>query len=216
MSSLILAQKAAPPATPAASKARLYVTTDSPPRFYMVNPDGTITRVSTAAAAFSTATVAAGYAVDTYLAGTKVLIAKALPQAGTSYYATFDMVKTGAGTAAPVLVLRIGTLGTVADAAILTFTFGVGTAVIDSAVVEVWAHYRTVGAAAVLVGLCRLTHALAATGLTTTGASGNAQLAVVSAGFDSTIAAQSIGLSFNGGASFSGTNTIAEAQMING
>jgi trans-2-enoyl-CoA reductase len=54
---------------------------------------------------------------------------------------------------------------------------------------------------------------LAATGLVSTGASGNGLLSVVSAGFDSTIAATTIGVSFNGGASFAGTCTLVEAEL---
>lgn len=165
---------------------------------------------------FSTASVAAGYAVDTYLQGSAVKFpAGRLPVAGAAYHARFDMVKTAAGTATPILVLRFGTAGTVADAAILTFTFTAGTAAIDTGMFEVWAHFRTVGTAAVMVGVAKLEHALAATGLSTAGAAGSAQFSVVSAAFDSTVANSFMGLSFNGGTSFSGTSSLVEAEMRN-
>jgi hypothetical protein len=51
--------------------------------------------------------------------------------------------------------------------------------------------------------------------MTTTGASGMAYLTVTSSGFDSTVAASSIGMSFNGGASFAGTNTLVQAEWDN-
>ena len=171
---------------------------------------------TTSVVAFSTATVSAGYATDTYLAGSGVTIPTALPVAGSTYEAVFDMVKTAAGTAAPVITLRYGTAGTVADTAILTFTFAAGTAAVDTGIILVRAHFRTVGSgtAAVLVGFAEIRHALAATGLTSTGASGEgAIVAQVSSGFDSTPAASIIGLSFNGGASFSGTNSLVEASL---
>ncbi len=163
----------------------------------------------------SPATISAGYATDTYLAGSSIAIPTGGFVVNARYYCVFDMVKTAAGTAAFTVTLHIGTAGTVADAAIITFTFAVGTAAADTGTFQVWAHFRTVGAgtAAVMVGLCECNHALAATGLITTGASGNGQLVVVSSGFDSTIAATIVGLSVNGGASFSGTNTLVEAEL---
>src|SRR5260221_14534283 len=76
------------------------------------------------ATGFSTATVSAGYAVDTYLAGSGGTLANAGSwKAGTQYRLRFDMTKTAAGTATPILVLRLGTTGTTRDAAILTFIF---------------------------------------------------------------------------------------------
>lgn len=164
----------------------------------------------------STATVSAGYSTDTYLAGSGI----AMPTGGfvalARYTCKFDMVKTGAGTATPIVVVRIGAGAAVTDAAILTFTFAVGTGVVDTGTFEIDAHFRTVGTptAAVMVGGCTCIHALAATGLTTTGASGSGMITgVVSSGFDSTTAGTTIGVSFNGGASFSGTNTWVRAEL---
>ncbi len=171
--------------------------------------------ISSIKSAFSTATVSAGYSSDTYLAGSGIAVPTGGFVAGARYGCVFDMVKTAAGSAQFTITLRIGTLGTTADAAILTFAFAVGTAAADTGTFEVWAHFRTVGATttAVLVGTADCFHALAATGLITTGASGQGQITVVSSGFDSTIAGTTIGLSVNGGASFSGTNTIVEAEL---
>lgn len=163
---------------------------------------------------FSTANQT-GFAADTYLAGSNCAAPLSLFKAGSIYRMKFDMVKTAAGVAAPVLTIRVGTAGTTADAARLTFTFGAGTAAIDTGVFEVRAHFRNVGAAAVLVGICSLNHHLAATGLTSTGAAGSGIILVTSASFDSTVANLQIGASFNGGASFSGTNILVESELAN-
>ncbi len=162
--------------------------------------------------ASSVATVSAGYAADTYLPGSAVPVPPGGFTNGMRYVCTFDMVKTAAGSATPAIVVRIGTTGTTADAAILTFTFLAGTAAADTGTFVVSAHFRQAGAAAVLAGTCECRHALAATGLVSTGASGQAQIAVVSSAFDATTPGF-IGVSFNGGASFSGTNTIVEAEL---
>lgn len=158
-----------------------------------------------------------GFAVDTYLSGSSIAVPAGLVRVGTIYRLRFDMVKTAAGAATPILSIRFGTTGTVADTARLTFTWAVGTAAIDTGLVEVWAHLRTVGAgtSAVLVGIGKIEHALAATGLTTTGAAGSAQLMVTSGGFDSTVVNSIIGASFNGGALFAGTNVLVQAEAYN-
>lgn len=166
--------------------------------------------------AFSTATVSAGYAADTYLAGSGILIPTGGYVAGSTYTCVFDMVKTNAGSAQFTITLRIGTGGgVVGDTSIASFAFAVGTAAVDSGIFTVTAHFRTVGSGtgAVIAGVAECSHALAATGLITTGASGFGQIATVSSGFDSTIAATTIGLSVNGGASFSGTNSIVETTL---
>jgi len=173
---------------------------------------------SSAAAAtktnFSNTTVSAGYATDTYLAGSAIAVPAGIV-AGATYGCTFDMVKTGAGTAAFTVTLRYGTAGTVADAAIITWAFSAGTANADTGTFRVEAHFRSVGSgtSAVVVGLIECSHQLAVTGLVSTGASGYGSITTVSSGFNSTPAGSIIGLSVNGGASFSGTNTTVEAQL---
>ncbi len=171
--------------------------------------------IATVRSAFSTAQVAGGFATDTYLAGSSIAIPSTGFLAGARYSCVFDMVKTAAGTAAFTVTLRIGTAGAVGDTSIAAFAFAVGTAAVDTGLFELFAHFRTVGSGttAVLVGTCVCSHALAATGLISTGASGAGQITTVSSGFDSTVANTFIGLSVNGGASFSGTNTIVEAEL---
>lgn len=165
----------------------------------------------------SVSTVSAGYAADTYLAGSSIAMPAGGPIIGTRYACGFDMVKTAAGVATFIINVRFGTAGTTADAAILTFTFTAGTGVVDTGTFEVLLHFRTVGAgtSAVVVGKAECRHALAATGLITLGASGQGQITTVSSGFNSTPAGSILGISVNGGASFSGTNTIVQAETLN-
>ena len=163
----------------------------------------------------SVAAVSAGYAVDTYLAGSSVTIPAGAWKVSSIYQCGFDMVKTGAGTAAFTIIVRMGTLGTTGDAAILTLAYAVGTAVVDTGGFEVYVGFRTVGSgtSAVIQGITTCSHALAATGLVTTGASGWGGILGTSAGFNSTTQTI-IGLSVNGGASFSGTNTLVQSYVL--
>ena len=161
----------------------------------------------------STASVSAGYAVDTYLAGSMITINAGDFKAGAQYHCKFDMVKTAAGTNAMAINVRVGTLGTTGDGGILLFTFGPGTAIADTGTFEVWATFRSVGSgtAAVLAGICEGKHNLATTGLFNNAASWTI-VSGASGGF-ATNTATKIGVSFNGGGSFSGTNTIVQASL---
>jgi hypothetical protein len=199
------------PSTPSTGKTVLFVNTTTK-QLTTKNDAGTTDTVG-GLVNFSTANQT-GFASDTNLAGSNLSIPPALARAGTTYHLRFDMAKTGAGTAAAVLTIRFGTAGTTSDAARLTFTFGAGTANADTGMFEAWVHFRNVGGAAVITGVCICTHLLAATGLISTGASGAGILAVTSGTFDSTVASSIISASFNGGASFSGTNTLVQARLL--
>lgn len=219
MSYVVFTEQASAPATPAASKVLMYQ--DNSPRPRMVRIDDTgvpivmLDSANHALNAFSASTVSGGYASDTYLAGSGIAIPTAGGwKAGTRYRLAFDMTKTAAGVATPILTVRLGTAGTTADPAILALTFGAGTAAVDTGLFELLLTFRTVGAgtSAVVQGVARCGHHLAATGLTSTGASGTGIITGTSAGFASTTQTV-IGCSFNGGASFSGTCTLVQAAL---
>ena len=220
MSRIILNEQAATPATPAAGKVGVFVDNTGLPQLKLVDDAGTVMRQIDNRGLISNFSTAnqTGFATDTYLAGSGITIPSGRPPAaGARYRLVFDMVKTAAGTATPIFVVRFGTAGTTSDTARLTFTFAAGTAAIDTGIVEIDVHFRTVGSgtSAVAVGQCRITHHLAATGLTSTGASGTGIILVTSGGFDSTVANSIIGVSFNGGGSFAGTNTLVQAEFYN-
>jgi len=159
------------------------------------------------------AAIGGGFAADTYMGGISIPVLGSW-RTGMVYRAEFDMVKTAAGTATPTCIVRMGTAGSAADAAILTFTFAAGTAAVDTGLFVVQVGFYSVGSgtAAVIAGYASCAHHLAATGLTSTGASGYALLPAASSGFDSTIS-NYIGVSFNGGASFAGTNVMSLASL---
>jgi hypothetical protein len=162
----------------------------------------------------STSTVSAGYAAETYLAGSAIVIPAGGWTAKTTYKCIFDMVKTAAGTGAFTVNVKMGTLGTTSDASILTLAFAAGTAVADTGRFEVVVVFRTVGSgtSAVIQGFVSCSHALASTGLITTGASGFGLINGTSSGFASTTQT-TIGISVNGGTSFSGTNTLVQTEL---
>lgn len=164
----------------------------------------------------SVTTPAGGFASDTYLVGSSILVPNGFFRIGTAYKLTFDVTKTGAGTATAILIVRIGTNASVADTAILTFTFTAQTGVIDNGTFSIFAIFRTVGSgtSAVMQGTATLNHKLAATGLTSTPA-GYEQLYVTSSGFNSTTTGVTIGTSINGGTSAVWTVTLVRAELVN-
>lgn len=180
---------------------------------------GEFTAMSTPPLLFnnSSASVSAAFATDTLVAGSSILLPSGITVAGIQYEVIFDIVKTAAGTATPIVNLRFGTAGTTADASICTMTFAAGTAVADTGKFTMVGTLRSAGAGttAVMVGSTMINHALAATGLTTTGASGTGQITTVGGGFNSTLTNAYLSVSFNGGASFSGTNNYVQARLFN-
>lgn len=208
----ILIDLESPPTTPAAGTMYIYGDTTSK-RPQAKNDSGVVYTLGDIGTASTGG--ASPFASDTYLSGGNLFIPGSLVEASTTYYCMFDMVKTAAGVATFAINVRFGLTGTTSDSAKLTFTFGAGTAAIDTGIFEVWAHFRNVGVSAVMAGVCRCTHALAATGLVSTGASGVGILTATSSSFDSTAANNIIGISINGGASFSGTNVVVQSRMYN-
>jgi hypothetical protein len=216
----LLLPEQAEPSTPAAGKMIAYIDQTGTPRLRLKDDAGVVvTQVDDKSRIWNSSVAnQTGFAADTYLIGSSIAIpAGRLPVAKALYTLRFDMVKTAAGTATPILIIRFGTAGTVADTARLTFTFAVGTAAIDTAFVQVFAGFRTVGSgtSAVLNGVATVSHALAATGFTTTGTGGDAIIPLTSSGFDSTVANSIIGASFNGGGSFAGTNLVCQSEWQN-
>lgn len=154
-----------------------------------------------------------GFASDTYLTGSNVPIPPASFQAKSLYRVRFDVVKTGAGTAAPVITVRLGTAGTIADTSRNVLTFAAQTAVIDEGQFEIEVPFRTVGSGttAVTQATGTLQHRLSITGLSVD-VSGMKKS--TSAGFDSTTPTF-IGISVNGGTSASWTVSSVRAQLTN-
>lgn len=162
----------------------------------------------------SVASQGAGFATDTYLAGSSIAIPSTALKAGSRYHLIFNASKTAAGTATPILNIRFGTGGVVGDASKCAITFTAQTAAADTGSFEVWATFRTVGSgtSAVLQCVGQRRHGASTTGF---GTLVGETKAVTSAGFSSAVANSIIGTSVNGGTSAAWTVTLVQAELTN-
>lgn len=211
MADIILDTQSAP-STPAAGKGIIFLESGGKRATLKDDSGRTYTMPGAIVNANTADVVATG--VDTYLTGSSLTVPTGLTlQVGTMLKWRIYMTKTAAGTAAPVWVVRIGTAGTTADAAILTFTqVALQTAAVDTGCVEITAALRNVGAAGVLAGGLHMSHVLAATGFSTLD---HNVMQVVSAGFVTTTAGLIAGVSVNPGASGVWTHQVIRAEMLN-
>lgn len=151
------------------------------------------------------------FSSDTYLTGSSIAIPAGWPLAGTMYHMIFDVTKTAAGTATPIVTVRFGTAGAIGDTSRCAFTFSAGTAATDTGKFEVFALFRTVGSgtSAVIQGNCSLDSQ------PTTGLSSLIHdVQTTGGGFDSTVASSFIGVSYNGGASAAHTVQMVRAELL--
>jgi hypothetical protein len=163
----------------------------------------------------ATSAMGAGFASDTYVTGSALIIPQARIQAGSLYRCKIVLTKTAASTATPTANIRYGTAGTTADTSRLAYTFvSAQTAAADTAEIEFQVTFRAVGSGTtgVLSGSIGLRHNLATTGFCTRA---SFVIHATSAGFDSTPTNSRIGVSMNGGASASWTVETVEAELIN-
>ena len=154
-----------------------------------------------------------GFATDTYLAGSMVSIPTGKIKAGTKYRCKFNVVKTNAGLAGPVITARVGTAGAIGDTARAATTFAAQTAVVDEGEIEVELVFRAAGASAIIQALSRLTHRLATTGLNVTAS--NTFILNTGAAFDVTGANLKIGLSVNAGTNAAWSVSLVRAELTN-
>lgn len=202
----VLLDNEATPSAPAAGKVLIYNDSVSlTPTFRTsarVASIGGIRNANTSAQAYTTA--------DVYIAGSALAIPGHLMQVGARFRWRFGLSKT-AGTGSQVFIVRVGTAGSTADTARVTFTqVAAGTSVTDTEVVEISAVVRSIGASGVLSGVLSMTHVLATTGFSTLGSN---VMAVTSAGFDTTLAALIVGVSFNHGTAGAGNIEFATAEF---
>ena len=159
----------------------------------------------------STAAQGPGFDVDTSLTGSAIGVGIRLKQ-GSRYRCVFDVNKTAAGVAAPVVTVRVGTAGTTADAAVSVLTFPAQTAVADEGIVEVFVTARSVGVAGVIHAVATMTHRFDAAGFSTDSAPA---VRTTSAGFDTTVAGSIISLSVNAGSAAAWTVSLVHAEATN-
>jgi hypothetical protein len=196
------------PSAPASGKVILYNDSVSKlPTFrtsVKVQTIGEVRNASVAAQAFTT--------TEIYLTGSALAVPGHLLQAGATFRWQIVATKT-AGTAAPVFIVRIGTLGTTGDAAICTFTgFATPSSATDTAFVDILGIIRTTGASATSEWGIRMAHQLAATGWA------NLDHAVErkdGTTFNSTTAALIVGVTFNHSTAGAGNIEMVSAELDN-
>lgn len=161
---------------------------------------------------FATAAQGPGFAADTYLVGSNVTVPASLTlAAGSQYRCRISLSKTAAGAAAPTAIIRVGTAGTVADTAVVTFTGALQTGVADTGLIDILSTWRVIGASGVLQGTFSIKHLLG----NGVGLSGTDLIEVTSATFNTTTASLIMGVSLNYGASAAVTVTQVEAELLN-
>lgn len=147
-------------------------------------------------------------ATDTYITGSAITIPQSRVQVGTRWRIALEMSKTAASTATPVVNIRYGTAGTVADSSKTASTLGAQTAVAGSAYWEWWGVFTAVGASAVMKITRRLVHDPGF------GAAGQSTF-VTTATFDSSPAGSKVGISINTGTSAVWTVNMVETELWN-
>ena len=162
----------------------------------------------------SLATQGPGFASDTYLMGSAITLPPSGVKPGTRYSLVFDVNKYATATTAPLIRLRFGQTGSLADPVLGQVVFGAQTPSADDGRFTVDVMFRSVGpgTAAQVQAVFALQHNLATGGLSV---GAGPVRRVGSAGFDSTLPGAMIGLSINAGASSSWMVTLVQASLEN-
>lgn len=121
-------------------------------------------QIRAARTGFSTASQSPAAATRTYITGSAISIPPSKLRIGNIFKWSFNITKTAAGNAASTFDVCVGTAGTTADTARVSFTKPAGTAAADEGWVEITCVVRSIGATGVMVGEFRMIHNLAATG----------------------------------------------------
>lgn len=196
MSQLIMTEMPADGiATPSASKAAIYIdSTDN----YLKQKDDTGRVRGRAYNGLTSVSQSPVATTRTYLTGSRIDVPKQKLQLGTHFRFRFAATKTAAGTAAGTIDVAVGTAGTTADTARLSFTKPAGTAAADEAWFEIDVVVQAIGASGVMIGTMRMIHNLASTGHATIPC---VVQTVTSAAFDMTVADLKVGVCITTGAS---------------
>ena len=174
-------------------------------------------RVSAYTGNASVTAMAAGFAVDTYLTNSDLIIPSCGLQTKAKFFWQMSASKTNAGVAGPIYVVRIGTGKATTDTARLTLTGPAQTAVVDIGTLNIMVVVRVAGAACVIAGSAWWNHRGTAANTTTSGTGfandSTGHIEGTSAAFDaSALVGQYIGISINGGLNAVWTPTIVTAE----
>lgn len=199
----ILIDNQSAPTTPTAGKSILWV--DATTKKY-AQTDDTGHRFGTLSRNWSTASQGAGFAADTYITNSGILIPSFGMEVGQLYRWTISLSKTAAGVATPILQVRTGPNQTTADTSRITLTGQAATAAVSGGLLIATCFVRTVSASGVLVASFGFASGILGLGGGIDGVSGT---------FDNTtMAGLYVGLSYNGGAAASITVTSVNAELI--
>lgn len=201
------------PSTPASGTGLIWV--DSTAKIICCKNDAGL--VSARSENASIAAQGAGFASDTYVTDSDILIPSFGMQARTLFQWKISASKTGASTGTPAYAIRIGSARTTADTARLTLTGPAQTAVADIGTLTILVVVRSVAASGVMQGTAWWDHRGTAANTTTSGTGFandvTGHVEGTSAGFDnSALGGQYIGLSINGNTSSSWTVTQVWAE----
>lgn len=210
MSRIILNSASAIPSVPTAGKIAIF--SDSVNKSLKLLDENGFVQGLNQLGNFSVASQAPTAATRTYLTGSKIAVPKNKLQVGSQFNWKWNMTKTAAGTAASTIDIAVGTAGTTADTARLSFTKPAGTAVIDEGFCEINAIVRTIGATGVMVGEFWMLHNLQITGHMVIP---TCAVNIISSGFDMTVADLFVGLCLTSGASDAITIQQMQAQAWN-
>jgi hypothetical protein len=194
------------PSTPASGKGVIFVDSTTK-KLGMLDDGGIVQGILSRNSA--TASQGAGFASDTYVTNSGLLIPSFGMKAGMLFRWIITGSKTAASTAAPVYTIRSGSNQSTADTSRLALTTAAQTAVADNGTLFITAQVRNVSASGVIAGA-------ASWAKTQTGSIGfGGSIDGVSASFDnSAMAGLYVGLSINGGASAAWTLTSCHAELI--
>lgn len=182
--------------TPASGVTALFVDTD---KILKTKDDAGFIRNLASLWNFSTAAQSPAATTRTYITGSKVTVPSGKLQIGTVIRWTFDVTKTAAGTAASTYDIAVGTNGTTADTARVSFTKPAGTAAADNGRIVIEATVRgPLSSSGIIAGHFHMTHNLASTGHINEAA---ADVVTISSGFDVTVPNLFVGVCVTSGAS---------------
>jgi hypothetical protein len=161
----------------------------------------------------STTSQAPAATTRTYITGSALTIPSGKLQIGSCFRWKFSMTKTAAGTAASTIDIAVGTTGTTADTAQVSFTKPAGTAAADEGVVEVLAICRgPLSASGIFAGEMIVSHNGDNVGHMTIPV---AVVNTISSGFDVTVAGLLVGLCITTGASDAITIQLVQSEAWN-
>lgn len=205
----ILLDSESAPTTPSAGQVNLFVDTTTK-RLSTKNDAGVVSGVALRNA--STVAQLPAATTRTYLAGSALSVPTNKLQVGSTFRWRFTATKTAAGVAASTIDVAVGTAGTTADTARVSFAKPAGTAVVDEAYFEITLVVRSIGAAGVMVGQMLMTHNLQITGHAIIP---NIVVTTVSGAFDMTVANLILGLCITTGAADAVTIEMVTAEAEN-